>query len=155
ENLTMLGKVWGFLKYHHPSVVAGKHHWDYELFRVLPAVLSAGDRQAGYAAVSSWVRRLGDVPPCSTCIALRTEADLYVRPDVDWIRSEAAVGHDLSELLRSAYRDRSGGKQFYVSQTAGVGNPVFEHELGYAELKLPDAGYQLLALYRFWNIITY
>lgn len=155
ENLTMLGKVWGFLKYHHASVVAGKHHWDYELFRVLPAVLSAGDREAGHAAVSSWVRRLGNVPPCSTCIALRSEGDLHISPDVDWIRSEGALGHDLSELLRSAYRDRSGGKQFYVSQAAGVGNPVFEHELGYAGLKLPDAGYQLLALYRFWNIITY
>ena len=41
ENLAMLGKVWGFLKYHHPSVTAGKHHWDYELFRVLPKLLAA------------------------------------------------------------------------------------------------------------------
>jgi C-terminal processing protease CtpA/Prc len=155
ENLTTLGKVWGFLKYHHPSVVAGKLHWDYELFRLLPAVLSAGDPQAAHAAVSSWVRRLGDVPPCSTCIGLRNQGDLQVSPDVDWIRSEAAVGRDLSELLRSAYRDRPGGKQFYVSQTAGVGNPVFEHEPAYTALRLPDAGYQLLALYRFWNIITY
>jgi hypothetical protein len=51
ENLATLGKVWGFVKYHHQSVIAGKHHWDYELFRVLPAVLAAGDRQAGNAAL--------------------------------------------------------------------------------------------------------
>src|SRR2546428_559237 len=31
ENLATLGRVWGFLKYHHPDVVAGKRHWDYEL----------------------------------------------------------------------------------------------------------------------------
>jgi C-terminal processing protease CtpA/Prc len=36
-----------------------------------------------------------------------------------------------------------------------VSNPVFDHELGYAQLKFPDAGYQLLALFRFWNIIRY
>ena len=39
-NLALLGKVWGFLKYHHQSVIAGKYHWDYELLRVLPT--SAG-----------------------------------------------------------------------------------------------------------------
>jgi hypothetical protein len=26
ENLALLGKVWGFLKYHHQSVIAGKRH---------------------------------------------------------------------------------------------------------------------------------
>ena len=44
ENLALLGKVWGFLKYHHQRVIAGKHHWDYELFRVLPKLLAARDR---------------------------------------------------------------------------------------------------------------
>ena len=34
-------------------------------------------------------------------------------------------------------------------------NPDFQHELGYASLKLPDAGFQLLAAFRFWNIIQY
>jgi C-terminal processing protease CtpA/Prc len=155
ENLAMLGKVWGFVKYHHQSVIAGKHHWDYELFRMLPILLAAGDRQAGNAAVRDWVRGMGDVPACSACITLRNAADLHVSPDLDWIRSEAAVGRDLVELLRSIYRDRSGGKQFYVSQVPGVGNPVFEHEPAYAGLRFPDAGYQLLALYRFWNIIKY
>jgi hypothetical protein len=36
ENLVKLGKIWGFLKYYHPSVTSGQYHWDYELFRILP-----------------------------------------------------------------------------------------------------------------------
>ena len=44
ENLAMLGKVWGFLKYHHPAVTTGSRHWDYDLLRVLPAVLAARDQ---------------------------------------------------------------------------------------------------------------
>jgi hypothetical protein len=32
---------------------------------------------------------------------------------------------------------------------------VFSNEPSYANVKLPDAGYQLLALFRFWNIIEY
>jgi C-terminal processing protease CtpA/Prc len=154
ENLAMLGKVWGFLKYHHPRVVAGTYHWDYTLFRVLPSVLAARDRPAGNAAVRDWVRGLGDVPPCSRCITL-SEDNLHLSPDVDWIGQEAVLGRDLAELLRAAYRDRSGGKQFYVSQVPNIGNPVFEHELAYTGLRFPDAGYQLLALFRFWNIVKY
>lgn len=41
ENLTTLGKVWGFLKYHHPQATGGQRHWDYDLFRVMPAILAA------------------------------------------------------------------------------------------------------------------
>ena len=29
ENLATLGRVWGFLKYHHPKVRSGALHWDY------------------------------------------------------------------------------------------------------------------------------
>jgi C-terminal processing protease CtpA/Prc len=154
ENLAMLGKVWGFLKYHHQSVIAGRHHWDYELFRVLPQLLAAGDREAGSAAVRDWIRGMGDVPACNSCITLRDD-NLHLRPEVDWVGQEAVVGHDLAELLRTVYRHRPGGKQFYVSQVPGIGNPVFEHELAYGGLRFPDPGYQLLALYRFWNIIEY
>jgi hypothetical protein len=73
ENLVLLGKVWGFLKYHHPAIVAGKRHWDYDLFRVLPAVLAARDRGAGQRALAAWVTSLGEVPPCSPCVEAPTE----------------------------------------------------------------------------------
>ena len=154
ENLALLGKVWGFLKYHHQSVTAGKLHWDYELLRVLPKLLAAGDRDAGNAALRDWIRGMGNPPACSACITLRGD-NLHLSPEMDWIGNEAVVGHDLAELLRAIYRDRSGGKQFYVSLVPAIGNPAFEHELGYAGLRFPDAGYQLLALFRFWNIIQY
>ena len=153
-NLAMLGKVWGFLKYHHQGVIAAEHHWDYELFRVLPRVLAATDRRAGNAAVRDWIRTIGGVKRCGPCTTLR-EDDLILRPDVGWIADESLVGRDVSDLLLTIYRDRSRGKQFYISLTANVGNPVFEHELAYAAIRFPDPGYQLLAVYRFWNIIEF
>lgn len=36
RNVFVLGKVWGFVKYHHPVIAGGKISWDYELFRMLP-----------------------------------------------------------------------------------------------------------------------
>jgi hypothetical protein len=63
QNLFTLAKVWGFLKYHHPAVTGGKLQWDYELFRILPAVLEARDRGAANQVLGAWVEHLGEVPP--------------------------------------------------------------------------------------------
>lgn len=154
ENLATLGKVWGFLKYHHPQVTAGQRHWDYDLFRILPATLAARDRAAANAAILRWIVTLGDVAPCRPCVTL-AESELDLRPDLDWIAKEALLGADLSKSLRSIRERRVPGKQFYVSKVSGVGNPSFDHELGYQNLKFPDSGFQLLSLYRLWNIIRY
>jgi len=154
DNLAMLGKVWGFLKYHHPLVTAGTRQWDYELFRVLPRVLAATDAPAARSIVQQWVASLGKVPPCTTCASLQ-EDDLHLRPPVAWLTDDA-LGAELAGTLRAIHHNRAAEqRQFYVSLVPGIGNPSFDHELGYTNLKLPDAGYQLLALYRLWNIVEY
>jgi hypothetical protein len=153
DNLVLLGKVWGFLKYHHPVVTSGERHWDYELFRALPEVLAAENRQAAQSVLVERIRGLGDPAPCSGCPELQT-GDLHQRPRLDWIRQESVLGRDLSGLLDDIYKRQSRARQFYVS-LAPARNPVFENEPGYLAMNYPDAGYQLLALYRFWNIIEY
>jgi hypothetical protein len=154
ENLATLGKVWGFLKYHHPRVTSGQKHWDYELFRVLPPVVRAPDASGANVALRHWIAGQGEVAECKSPARLE-EGDLHLRPELDWIGDEALLGKELSQGLRSIHRNRLAGKQFYVSLEPGVGNPKFLHEPSYAGIKLPDPGFQLLGLYRFWNIIQY
>jgi C-terminal processing protease CtpA/Prc len=154
ENLETLGKIWGLLKYHHPVVTAGRHHWDYELFRVMPKVLAARDRDLANGVLRDWIQGLGDVSPCSPCATLRAD-DLQLGPDVGWIDQEVLLGRDLAGLLRNIYSNRTRSPQFYVSLAPTIGNPVFENEPAYANLKFPDAGYQLLALFRLWNVVEY
>lgn len=155
KNLVTLAKVWGFLKYHHPAVTTGRHHWDYELFRVLPQVLAAADVAGANAALSDWIANLGPVAECTACATLRT-SDLYLGANLDWLADESLLGAGLSQTLRSIHRNRTpADRQFYVSLAQGVGNPVFEHDLSYASTRLPDSGYQLLALIRFWNMVEY
>jgi C-terminal processing protease CtpA/Prc len=154
DNLAILGRVWGFLKYHHPKVMAGEIHWDYELFRILPAILSAQEHATANAALASWIEGLGPVAPCNPCVR-SGENDLYYRPDLDWISNRALLGEDLSGKLQAIYLNRGSTHQFYLSKVPGIGNPKFEHELGYESFKFPDSGLQLLALYRFWNIVEY
>jgi C-terminal processing protease CtpA/Prc len=155
ENLATLGKVWGFLKYHHPAITSGLRHWDYELFRVLPEVLATGNRAAANSVMHRWIASLGAVPECVKCARL-SETNLYMKPDIDWIANEKSLGADLSQDLRLIYKNRPADEQqFYVSLRPEVGNPLFLHDLAYPRITLPDAGFQLLALYRFWNIVEY
>ena len=154
ENLTTLGRVWGLLKYHHPVITSGKRHWDYELFRVLPSVLAAPNRRAADEVMLSWIDTLGSVQACDSCTRVESADDLYLAPDTGWISDERLLGRPLSERLRSIARSRIQG-QFYVALVPRIRNPRFPHELPYDAIKIPDPGFQLLALYRFWNIIEY
>ena len=152
-NLATLGRVWGFLKYHHPAITAGQRNWDYELFRILPSVLAAPDGARANETILQWIDALGPVPTCNPCVAAPT-GDLDQKPTLDWIHDRSVLGAALSERLEQIYANRSG-MQFYVSQVRGGGNPVFDREAAYPQVAFPDFGYQLLALFRWWNILQY
>jgi hypothetical protein len=155
ENLATLGRVWGFLKYHHPKVLSGALHWDYQLFRILPTVLQAPDHATANAAMLKWTVGLGAVTPCQPCAEVK-QSNVAVRPDTAWLADTQLLGAELSRSLLEIYKNRPAhGRQFYLDVAPQVLNPQFKHELGYGDVKLPDAGFQLLGLYRFWNIMEY
>jgi hypothetical protein len=154
ENLARLGRVWGFLKYHHPKVMSGQVQWDYELFRVLPGILAAPDVPAANAIMVRWVDALGEIE--AVAVAAKLKDDLYPGPEADWLEDKAVLGAELSQRLSHIYANRPPqAVQLYVSLVPGVGHPDFARELAYAQIKSPDAGFQLLALFRYWNIIRY
>lgn len=154
-NLALTAKVWGFLKYHHPAVTGGRHHWDYALLKVLPSILAAKDRHSADAVLREWIAGLGPVADCAPCARL-DKAAFQLLPDLNWLNDTHALSAGLRSDLNNIYAKRSGaGQQFYVSQAPQILNPVFDREAEYKELKFPDAGFQLLALFRLWNIIEY
>lgn len=59
NNLVLLGKIWGYLKYYHPNVAEGKYNWDYELFRILPKVIDV-DRSTRDKNLYDWIESQGD-----------------------------------------------------------------------------------------------
>jgi hypothetical protein len=143
------------------------------LFRIAPAVLAAADQAAAQVLLSKWIESLGPVKLCNPCVELEQDAlhghperasirksegsanpdrkptlaaDLELRPDMTWIHDEELLGRQLSQSLILIEHNRVANQQFYVSLLPGVHNPSFEHEPAYAQVKLPDAGFQLLAL---------
>lgn len=152
-NLTMLGQAWGFIKYHHSAVSAGNVNMDAELFRVMPSVLKANDNAALSNALEAWLDRLGTFKPCTTCKPY-TGTNATLQPDYGNLFNHTVLSQSLTTKLTNVlnYRD---DKKYYISFTQGIHNPVFEHEKSYETIKYPDAGFRLLSLFRYWNMIQY
>lgn len=156
ENLAVLGRVWGFLKYHHPRVAAGELNWDDELFRVLPAVLAAGGAEERNRILSAWIDSLGVPTTCDPCAAPPDPRRVHLWPSLAWLSDTVMLGPRLSRQLLAINENRFGGDaQFYISHSPNVGVPSFENEAPYDRLRPPDVGFRILALFRYWNIIEY
>jgi C-terminal processing protease CtpA/Prc len=151
RNLELLGRIWGFLKYYHPNIAKGDYNWDNELFRLLPEYIHAWNNKKRDALLSAWISRIGEVAICHTCAPAPDSAVL--KPNLSWI-SDSNLKPKLKEQLLHVYQNRNQGKHYYVRQL-DVGNPDFPHENAYGQMSYPDAGFRLLALYRYWNIIEY
>ena len=151
ENLALLGRVWGFLKYHHPAIAQGNYNWDYELFRFLPEYLQVTSSKQRDALLVKWIEQLGMVKLCDTCEETSKEAVL--KPNLNWLNTYQ-LSSELQSKIKYIYANRSQGEQYYVASGHSQ-NAVFTNELNYEQMQYPDAGFRLLSLYRLWNIMQY
>ena len=149
-NLELLGRVWGFLKYHHPEIAKGRYNWDYELFRFLPKYIEVKNNKERDKLIINWINSLGELEKCFKCNS--TNEDALIKPDLKWIDNQAKP---LKDRLFYVYNNRSQGKHFYIGMKQGVGNPDFKNENPYSSMSYPDDGFRLLSLYRYWNMINY
>ena len=150
DNLDLLGRVWGFLKYHHPEIAKGNYNWDYELFRFLPKYLKTENIIERDQLLTDWIDSLGEISACAQCKP--TDKNAFIKPDHTWIYSQSEA---LKNKLIYVYNNRSQGKHYYIGMNGNVGNPDFKHENNYAKMSFPDDGFRLLSLYRYWNMIYY
>lgn len=152
NDLALLGRIWGFLKYYHPEIATGNYNWDYELFRILPAYLKLPNAKEREEFLLQRINDLGKIEECKTCVP--TSENAFLKPDFEWITASIR-NEPLREKLQFIYKNRHQGNHFYIKMTPGVGNPIFEHENAYSNMSYPDAGFRILALFRYWNMINY
>lgn len=152
ENLKTLGLIWGFLKYYHPNIALGEYNWDYELFRIMPKVLTADSKSERDNLLINWIKRFGQFSHGEE----RTfkSAETKITPDLEWI-SNSAFTDELTTTLLNIKNANRPEEHYYIGLQPGVGNPEFKNENSYSSMIFPDVGYRLLALYRYWNIIQY
>lgn len=152
EDLELLGRIWGFLKYYHPKVANGNYNWDYELFRILPSYLKANSDSQRNAILVSWINKYGEVEPCKSCENISDNA--FLKPNFSWIK-DASISNELQDELQFILKNRFQGNHFYIDVFPKVGNPKFINEASYSDMTYPDDGFRLLTVYRYWNMINY
>jgi len=152
NDLAVLGKVWGFLKYYHPVVTSGKYNWDYELFKIMPKILHSKCDSERNAVLCVWIDSLGNIE--NRLEKIGNDGSVKQQPDYTWI-NQSMLGDSLMRKLNFIKNVKRYNESYYIGLVPGVGNPKFKNEKSYATLKYPDAGFRLLCLYRYWNMIQY
>lgn len=144
-------KVWGFLKYYHPSIGSGKVDADWLFLRYVPKVLLVADKKSYGEVLQTMQRELGDTPhsiaPDTTRLFARNDRTAWISQDK---LLPAKVKRSLKLLRRHGYTD---SVHRYMPAT------FFETEIPaekeYDSIRFPSVEYQLLALARYWNAIEY
>jgi C-terminal processing protease CtpA/Prc len=155
ESLVLLGRTWGFLKYHHPAVLGGDLDWDGQLGRMIVSVLAAPDRDSVQSVLSAWIDSLGDVPDCSPCASVPATQRLSSVPALDWLRDDQLLTLSLRKRLAHVYRNRSRNPRQEFAQRGEFGNVDVTGEKAYGDTPFPNRHLRLLALFRLWNILEY
>lgn len=151
RNLFLLGKVWGYLKYHHPDVSRGCFDWDSVMLRVAEKVASIPTHEAAQAEIAAWVTGLGgNHSDCS----IDTTNTRHFSVRKDWIADAVFLSDALRAALGSVESESRRARHRYVGLATGVGNPYFIEE-PYSDAAPLDWRYRLLSLFRYWNIIEY
>lgn len=151
NNLHIVGRIWGFLKYYHPAIRSGNFNWDYELFRILSKIIAVKDNYERNSILLSWISSLGEI---NLGIEKNDTINKYINPNFNWITNNN-LGYDLEQSLFKIVNAKRDNESYYVDLQIGVGNPIFKNEKSYPSVRFPDCGYRLLCLFRYWNMIEY
>lgn len=149
NRLYKLGKVWGFVKYHHPEIARGNINWDNELFSFLPKINSVDFD----AELTSWISALGSIEAGEH--DLPDNKDYEHIPDYKWIYDTNFISAGLSQELKNILTSKRERNHYYFGINRGVRNPSFTNEKSYPEMEWNDTGMKLLGLYRYWNMMEY
>lgn len=153
KKMVLLCKIWGFVKYHHPAVAAGKYNWDFELFQVMPLVLKAQSKGELEEIIYKWIQFLGEIKSSKKALD-ENQSTIEIYPDISWIEDSLLLGNKITKYLINIKQAERNNYHYYVDLEP-TGNAKFTNENAYSNLTNPDTGYRLLALFRYWNIIQY
>jgi len=155
EKLALTGKVWGFLKYYHPNVAAGKFNWDEELFRILPKVKASGTKEDLSQVYLEWIQGLGRVKECKKCKTVGKQEIFDENFNLNWINNSQILTSAVIKELLFIEQNRHQGKKHYVTTYKKVGNINITNETIYKNFDWTNENLRLLTLFRYWNIVEY
>ncbi len=157
KSLVALGQLWGFLKYHHPTVSGGELDWDAELIKIVPAVMNAQKEEEWKNVLDNWVDGLPAVE------AMRKDtiplSKIAVKADYGELFNLEFFNKKTIDKLRFILDSTQVIENHYVKLNfdRGANEPLvtITNEPAYEDMAFPELSYRLLALFRYWNVGNY
>jgi hypothetical protein len=149
-RISLTGKVWGYLKYHHTG--ACDNDWDQALLDTLESQSEADSAAEFNQLVAELIESAGINSPPD--VALPEIEDVHRIPSAkDWMQNPL-----LSEQNRTALRDIEDSFRPFSNcfVTRGeAGQPSFRGDDRFHDQVTVESAQRLLAMFRFWNILNY
>lgn len=163
ENLELLAKVWGFIKYYHPFIAKGNLQWDYELFRMIPFILDSQNITDRNEKLLEWLKGINlHLPQEGNTLAIDT-SNCIVYPNLSWIEDRQLLGDKLCNELIKIKNSKRLNWNYYIQFDDTLSHNLslnywerqFCGEKHYPTIRWDDQGFRLLTLFRYWNVIEY
>jgi C-terminal processing protease CtpA/Prc len=155
SQLATLGKVWGFLKYYHPSALKGNPDWDKELLRLIPLVEQTAPGKSFDSLLNGWYRSLPVAKLATQPVSWHTDSMVRIFTEKD-IQQFGVSGWLKNELL-TLYSYHPAEKSRYITRQDGnyLLDHIYHTEDRHDKPVYPGREMRLLALFRYWNTIEY
>ena len=106
EKIATFCKVWGFLKYYHPTVAKGKLDWDNEFTTRIKVVSALNTKQEINDYYSEWINSLGKVNACKKCNNEIPDS-LQFNLDLAWLSDSTVFTQTLIDQLQFIQHNRN------------------------------------------------
>jgi len=147
EELEVICKAWGLIKYHHPDVQSGKYDLDNLLLRSLE---DSDNGKPVNEIVKTWLTSINSSSITNTV----DNTNMPMTDSHKWIFDTPALDNSLKDELNNLTKSISNRK-FYV-KTSKIGNIEVINEKQYSlDVVADDKHLRLLILFKYWNIIEY
>jgi len=153
DQLSIICKSWGLVKYHHPNVQTGDFNLDEGLINMIDKIET--DTSANVNdLILEWIHSLG---PTDGDESTKKASDIHFERnhDISWLENTELLESDLVGLLYDLTHLRTGEKKYYVRKNSPIGNIEILNEKKYNIKDINYKNIRLLILFRYWNIIEY
>ncbi|MDL2322519.1 hypothetical protein LJC52_00860 [Bacteroidales bacterium OttesenSCG-928-A17] len=157
KSFVALGQLWGFLKYHHPTVAEGKLDWDAELIKIIPSIMDAQNEEEWKTILDNWVDSLPairiakkDTIPLERICVKADYGELF-----DTLYFNQKTIDKLQFILDNTQIKENHYIKINLNRSSNEPLITITNEPTYEEMEFPELSYRILALFRYWNIVNY
>ncbi|RZK48487.1 MAG: hypothetical protein EOO99_10150 [Pedobacter sp.] len=147
-------KVWGFLKYFHPTIAQGHIDWDETFLKGIQDIQKFNNKAEINNYYKDLIASLGPVPKCRNYKIQNPDLKVY-QADMGWLTDTTQFDTEVKSKLHYIAENPYQKEHYYVGKSKGVGNPIFKNEKVYKDSIYPSQAMRLLTLARYWNMVNY